>query len=154
MERHWARFLFVHYFLPFYLLVRDVQGMEVGRTHAWKKSQDLKVTVCSYYLYEDCSRTKSPAQIPFAAPDLCMQLPSRDLFLIASQIYAVQDLQNEIHNPLFQTCYFSFVIYFGYITNTYNTYYLQGIVLSMSVLTHVIQITTLWSRYSGYLHHR
>ena len=28
VERHWARFLFVRYFLPFSFLVRDVQGKE------------------------------------------------------------------------------------------------------------------------------
>lgn len=69
VERHWARFLFVCYFLPFSFLVRDVQGKEVGRTQAWKKSQDLKVTVFSYYLYED-----SPEQNPQHRSHLQLQI--------------------------------------------------------------------------------
>ena len=69
VERHWARFLFVRYFLPFSFLVRDVQGKEVGRTQAWKKSQDLKVTVFSYYLYEDC-----PEQNPQHRSHLQLQI--------------------------------------------------------------------------------
>lgn len=35
-------FSLVHYFLPFYLLVRDVQGMEVGRTHVLEEELRLE----------------------------------------------------------------------------------------------------------------